>query len=78
MPPDGAPDEWSDIKGNISLNNEDISQEEIERAAHIVNADTFINKMLGGFDEPVTERGSTFSADSGSCFPLRGRWLISR
>lgn len=51
-----------DIKGNISLNNEDISQEEIVRAAHIVNADSFINKMPHGFDEPVTERGSTLSA----------------
>lgn len=51
-----------DIKGNISLNNEDIPQEEIVRAAHIVNADSFINKMPHGFDEPVTERGSTLSA----------------
>lgn len=51
-----------DIKGNISLKNEDISQEEIVRAAHIVNADSFINKMPHGFDEPVTERGSTLSA----------------
>lgn len=51
-----------DVKGNISLNNEEISREEIERAAHIVNADTFINKMPNGFDEPVTERGSTLSA----------------
>ena len=44
-----------DIKGNISLNNEEISREEIERATHIVNADSFINKMPNGFDEPVTE-----------------------
>lgn len=51
-----------DIKGNISLKNENISQEEIVRAAHIVNADSFINKMPHGFDEPVTERGSTLSA----------------
>ena len=51
-----------DIKGNISLNNEDVSREEIERAAHIVNADSFISKMPNGFDEPVTERGSTLSA----------------
>lgn len=51
-----------DIKGNISLNNEAISREEVERAAHIVRADTFIHKMSGGFDEPVTERGSTLSA----------------
>lgn len=51
-----------DIKGNISLNNEAISRQDVERAAHIVNADTFINRMPGGFDEPVTERGSTLSA----------------
>ncbi len=48
-----------DIKGNISLDNEEIPREEIERAARIVNADSFINKMPQGFDEPVTERGST-------------------
>ncbi len=51
-----------DIKGNISLDNEEIPREEIERAARIVNADSFINKMPQGFDEPVTERGSTLSA----------------
>ncbi len=51
-----------DVKGNISLDNEAISREEIERAAQIVNADSFIKKMPGGFDEPVTERGSTLSA----------------
>lgn len=51
-----------DIKGNISLGNEKISREEIERAAEIVNADSFIHKLPNGFDEPVTERGSTLSA----------------
>ena len=51
-----------DIKGNISLQNEDISREEIERAAQLVNADSFIDKLPNGFDEPVTERGSTLSA----------------
>ena len=51
-----------DIKGNISLDNEEIPREEIERAARIVNADSFINKMPQGFDEPVTERCSTLSA----------------
>ncbi|HBA63442.1 MAG TPA: ABC transporter ATP-binding protein [Lachnospiraceae bacterium] len=51
-----------DIKSNISLNNEAISIEEIRRAAEIVNADSFIEKMPGGYDEPVTERGSTLSA----------------
>lgn len=51
-----------DIKSNISLNNENISLEEIKRAAKIVNADSFIEKLPGGYDEPVTERGSTLSA----------------
>jgi len=51
-----------DIKSNISLNNENISLEEIKRAAEIVNADPFITKMPEGYDSPVTERGSTLSA----------------
>lgn len=51
-----------DIKSNISLNNENISIEEIKRAASIVNADLFIQKMPEGYDSPVTERGSTLSA----------------
>lgn len=51
-----------DIKSNISLNNEEISLKEIKRAAEIVNADSFIQKMPEGYDSPVTERGSTLSA----------------
>ncbi len=51
-----------DIKSNISLNNENISEKEIREAAHIVGADTFIEKLHNGYDEPVTERGSTLSA----------------
>ena len=51
-----------DIKGNISLDNEAISIDDIKRAAQIVHADSFIEKMPGGYDAPVTERGSTLSA----------------
>lgn len=51
-----------DIKSNISLGNEAITIEEIKEAAKIVNADSFIEKMPGGYDAPVTERGSTLSA----------------
>lgn len=51
-----------DIKGNISLNNENISIEDVRHAAQIVNADTFIEKLPEGYDSPVTERGSTLSA----------------
>lgn len=51
-----------DIKSNISLRNENITLDEIKAAAKYVNADSFISKMPGGYDEPVTERGSTLSA----------------
>lgn len=51
-----------DIKSNISLNNETISPDDVRRAAEIVNADPFIQKLPHGYDEPVTERGSTLSA----------------
>lgn len=51
-----------DIKSNISLGNENITLEQIKAAAKHVNADHFIDKMPNGYDEPVTERGSTLSA----------------
>lgn len=51
-----------DIKSNISLNNETISPDDVRRAAEIVNADPFIQKLPHGYDESVTERGSTLSA----------------
>ena len=51
-----------DIKNNISLNNEEISLEQIQTAAQTVGADSFIQKLPGGYDQPVTERGSTLSA----------------
>lgn len=51
-----------DIKNNISLGNEAISLEAIKQAASVVHADSFIEKLPGGYDAPVTERGSTLSA----------------
>jgi ATP-binding cassette subfamily B protein len=51
-----------DIKSNITLGNENITMEQVKAAAQHVNASTFIEKMAGGYDEPVTERGSTLSA----------------
>lgn len=51
-----------DIKNNISLRNESITMEDVKKAAQIVNADSFIQKMPNGYDSPVTERGSTLSA----------------
>lgn len=51
-----------DIKGNIRLKNEDITDEEIKRAADFVNASSFIEKLNNTYEEVVTERGSTLSA----------------
>lgn len=50
------------IKNNISLNYENASMEEIKEAAVYVHADDFIQKLPQQYEEPVTERGSTFSA----------------
>ena len=51
-----------DISGNIRLKKESITDEQIQLAAKHVNADEFIQKLPGGYHEPVTERGSTLSA----------------
>ncbi len=51
-----------DIRSNIILRSENISDEEVWRAARYVNADSFISKLEKGLDEPVRERGNNFSA----------------
>lgn len=51
-----------DVKSNIRLRNEKISDEEIIEAAKYVNADNFISKFRKKYDEPVIERGASFSA----------------
>lgn len=50
-----------DIKGNINLGNEDISFDDIQRAAHIVGVDRFIESLPKKYDEEVKERGATLS-----------------
>ena len=51
-----------DIRGNILLRQEGISDEEVMEACRYVNADSFINRLEKGLDEPVRERGNNFSA----------------
>jgi ATP-binding cassette subfamily B protein len=51
-----------DIRGNIRLGSKEISDEATEEAARFVNADGFIRKLERGYEEAVTERGSTLSA----------------
>ena len=51
-----------DIRSNILLRSEGISDEEVMEACRYVNADSFINKLDAGLDEVVRERGNNFSA----------------
>lgn len=49
------------IRENITLGNPDISEEEILFAAELVGARKFIQRLPGGLDYNVMERGSTLS-----------------
>ena len=51
-----------DIEYNIRLHDENITDEDVKKAAEYVNASRFIEKLPGAYKEPVTERGATFSA----------------
>jgi ATP-binding cassette subfamily B protein len=51
-----------DIKSNIRLKNDSISDEDIKKAAAYVNADRFIEQLNHTYEEAVSERGSTLSA----------------
>lgn len=50
------------IEYNIRLHDENITDEDVKKAAEYVNASRFIEKLPGAYKEPVTERGATFSA----------------
>ena len=51
-----------DIRSNILLRLEGVSDDEVMEACRYVNADSFINRLEKGLDEPVRERGNNFSA----------------
>ena len=51
-----------DIRSNIVLREESLTDEEIWEACRYVNADSFIKRLDGGLDEVVRERGNNFSA----------------
>ncbi|MFS9028231.1 ABC transporter ATP-binding protein [Streptococcus cristatus] len=50
------------IASNIRMYQENLSQAEVEEAARFVDAHDFISQLAQGYDNPVTERGSTFSS----------------
>lgn len=51
-----------DIKSNIRLANQDISEAEVIKASEYVSADPFIRELPGGYSEEVKERGCTLSS----------------
>ena len=51
-----------DIRSNLLLRMEGVSDEEVMAACKYVNADAFIKRLEKGLDEPVRERGNNFSA----------------
>lgn len=50
------------IRSNITLREESFTEEEIINACEYVNANSFINKLDGGLDYKVLERGANFSS----------------
>lgn len=50
------------IRSNITLREDSFTEEEINEACKYVNADKFINKLDGGLDHQVLERGVNFSS----------------
>ena len=50
------------IASNLALADAALPREALERAAREVHADRFIERLPGGYDAEVRERGATFSA----------------
>lgn len=53
---------YGDVKSNIRLHNQAITDEQVREAAEFVQANTFIERLPQGYDEPIGERGATFSS----------------
>ncbi|WP_216827889.1 ABC transporter ATP-binding protein [Alkalihalobacterium elongatum] len=51
-----------DIKSNIRLYHEHITDEQVKEAAKFVHAHSFIENLPNGYDTEVAERGSTLSS----------------
>ena len=49
------------IASNIRMYHEELTEDEIQQAAEFVDVADFIESLPGGYDHPVTERGSTLS-----------------
>lgn len=51
-----------DIRDNITLGNDEFTEEQIDNALKLACADGFVSQLPQGIDSEVTERGSTLSA----------------
>lgn len=51
-----------DMESNITLHNEAITPKKVREAARLVNAEGFIERLPGGYDSKVRERGASLSA----------------
>ena len=50
------------VRSNILLGLEGVDDDEMMEACRYVNADKFINRLSGGLDEPIRDRGNNLSA----------------
>ena len=50
------------IESNIKMFQDHLSRSDVQAAAEFVDADAFISKLPDGYDQAVTERGSTLSS----------------
>jgi ATP-binding cassette subfamily B protein len=53
---------YGNIKENIRLHDQDVTDQEIEEAAEFVNAAPFIEQFSQQYEEPVQERGANLSS----------------
>jgi ATP-binding cassette, subfamily B, multidrug efflux pump len=53
---------YGTLKDNIRLYDHSMSDEQVEEAAKFVQAHSFIEKLDGGYNHHVVERGATFSS----------------
>lgn len=49
------------VVDNITLDDPDVTKEQVERAMSLIGADVFVNRLPGGLDQEVKERGMSLS-----------------
>jgi ATP-binding cassette subfamily B protein len=64
------------IHDNIAYGKPGATREEVEQAAAAVGADSFIEAMPEGYDQPVTERGRSLSAGQRQLIALARALLV--